>query len=280
MIFGETSRLLPFMVGSHKHTHAAVLGVVDPYQLGDLDPELLNLEMLCLKPELVLNSKPLVMPGENLFDKFGEIHFPIEFRTKPFDLSKFKVDKEFFDIWYLGTKYLSAQLCNEYGPTLPELHTEMTPATEYMKKYLLHPPADLIGIINLRCAHLEFPPYLIGGLDPYTLGQLDPYPIGVFNQETASRMLLQTSTSTITKLTYIGINGTGMTLSTVGEGRISNDIMPKIAPMELNMMGMRNMRYATLDDLDGRTLEVVDARKLTMKVYGGAVAVVTTETDE
>lgn len=252
----------------------AILGALDPYTLGDLDPLSIDFRMFDGLDRIVTNDV-LGANGEGVFDLSEIVRYPFSYRMSPYDLS-FNLGRHWLETWYIGTNALPLYLWNtKHGEKAEPLLAKEVAAEQTL--YLANRKAELLSALRLWCKSVYNSPYTLGDADPYLLGDLDSFVLGSISRNVATALCIGSSSATTTSGVSVQPDGNSFYISNhaiIGaHSRVESSAVGKTDGLIVG----KTMRYATLGDLDLYELSPVDARKLDMRFYSKVSAITTTD---
>lgn len=252
----------------------AILGVVDPYTLENLDHFTLDLKMW---PDM----SGLVPSGH----------------AGAGDLSIFAVTDPYFLFFmyrhkYFGIFELDSQFMGGYGWPLQALYMALhansnqeKPALAFQKgvdgkdiyMYLDHRAVSLDLYIRLVCRSILGHEWTLGEMDPFALGELDDTPLWYYSEQAAAALRLITGSVDADVNQEPNLAPAEALLRIEGGGVLNRDATIFATNNSKCLSGLVSRRSALLGDIDDYMFDELDAHTLDMYFYGNIPAVVTAE---
>ena len=253
----------------------AVLGLLDPYKLGELDGKLIDFQMWDNRFELVPEGLPGA-DGNNIF--LFECPVCASFNYRNHIVFPLEVGKYF--MWnYWIPKKAKLYIRNSNPAALPCLHSEIEPALRNAVMYLKHSRADLYTEIMLYCASILGSRLLLGEMDPFVLETYDPLPMWRIANQAATALSIEASKASAVTDVYSGASNTGLMIRSDSKASASQAIEIKTQGITNALISMRARRDVTLGDIDSYAFTKLDAKVLGMHYYGKTPAAVTIEAE-
>lgn len=272
---GWDSNLLTFPI-SQREFPAAILGVMDPYTLGELDNMTLDFKMWPDMSGLIPSGLPGA-DGLSIFDFTDPwyVSFPYESAIR----GDMDLGIAFMGGYGLPLHKLKMFIRNSDRSRLTELIGEKFPDINKLVMHLSPTRPEMLNLIDLCCKSVLGKTWTLGDMDPFTLGYFDPIPLWQLTDQTASALQITTAASVIETNIEPEIRSVEKQLKIEGKQLLHSEVGTAATDISKRLSSMRSRRYALLGDMDTRTFDELDNLSLDMRFYGKIPAIVTVEAE-
>lgn len=268
---GRDSTALHFPVSQATFSDA-ILGVMDPYTLGELDDMSLDFKMWPDMSGLVPDGLPGA-DGVSIFAFTEPLMFLFQHLKQYTGL--FNVGDLFIDERNMVAKKIYLYLRNEQK--LAKLSTEKVANATDVYMQLKAERASLVSDLVLYCKSLFGKNWTLGEMDPFTLGDFDPLPLWQLSGYVSSALNIMTSMVDAETTVEPNPLDAVAVIQTATKATVQGEAFVNATGINKRITGSGYRRQATLGDMDDFTFETLDARILGMYFYGKTPAIVTAD---
>lgn len=250
----------------------AILGVMDPYTLGELSRFTLDMKMWPDQSGLV--PQPMTDADEiSIFALTLPYQFLFQYRNA--FQGKLKLDMEFMGGYGLTVRQLYMALLSGFENPPLYLSKEVNGTSVRMRLKYSKPALD--RWVELACKSILGKVWALGEMDLFALGKLDSMPLWAFSNQAAAVMNLHTGAARADRMTEPTLVQVQSMLCGATQSNLLRERELTGQGVSQRLSGLVSRRSPTLGELDQFTLGELDVHTLNVYLYDKIPAVVTAE---
>lgn len=268
---GQNSNVITFPL-AQKNIEDAILGVTDPYTLGELDDMSVNFKMWADQSGLVPDGLPGA-DGASIFSFVEPLFFLFQFINKY--QGTFNVGDLFIDERGLVAQQI--YLCLKAHAKLAQLASEKTVEGSAISMWLKHNKTALESCLTLLCKPLFGREWTLGEMDLLTLASFDPQTLLQLSRQAASILNLAVSSTVAEESLEPDAVKQNIVLRADSKPVAGQESFASAVGVSKRLSSSGYRGLALLGDIDDFALGDVDTRILGMHFYKKTPAIITAD---